>query len=134
MPEEKGSLNEVRTTRVIDQWNRRRSERLVLRVPGELSAVIPGGRRISIQAHSLVVSAHGGLLEVGMEMAKGQRIRLTTSKREHFMTGRVLRMEGSEDGRFLVAFEFESPAPHFWPVSSPPSDWSLVPPRFEVAG
>jgi hypothetical protein len=37
-----------------------------------------------------------------------------------------LRVEGSEEGRFSVAFEFESPAPHFWPVSFPPADWSSV--------
>jgi hypothetical protein len=73
-----------------------------------------------------VVNAHGGLLDVGMEMAKGPQIRLSSSKTELVTTGRVLRVEGSQDRRFSVAFEFESPTPHFWPVSFPPRDWSLV--------
>jgi hypothetical protein len=73
-----------------------------------------------------VVNAHGGLLDVGMEMVKGQQIRLSNSKTDIVTTGKVLRVEESKDGRFSVAFEFESPAPHFWPVSFPPRDWSLV--------
>jgi hypothetical protein len=110
----------------IDERNRRRSERVVLRIPVHLSAIVPGGKRISIEAHTLVVNAHGGLLEVGMEMVKGQQIRLSNSKTDIITTGRVLRVEGSEEGRSSVAFEFESPAPHFWPVSFPPRDWFLV--------
>jgi hypothetical protein len=114
------------TTNVTDERNRRRSERVVLRVPVHLSAVMPGGKRISIEAHTLVVNAHGGLLDIGIEMVRGQQIRLSNSKTDIVATGKVLRVEGSEEGRFSVAFEFECPAPHFWPVSFPPRDWSLV--------
>jgi hypothetical protein len=114
------------SSRVIDERNRRRSERVVLRVPVHLSAVMPGGKRISIEAHTLVVNAHGGLLDIGTEMVKGQQIRLSNSKTDIVATGKVLRVERSEDGRFSIAFEFECPAPHFWPVSFPPRDWSVV--------
>lgn len=126
MLENLGKSHPLTSTKVTDERNRRRSERVVLRVPLQLSAVTPGGKRISIEAHSLVVNAHGGLLDVGLEMNKGQQIRLRNSATETVTTGKVLRVEGSEDGRFSVAFEFESPAPHFWPVSFPPHDWSLV--------
>jgi hypothetical protein len=90
---------------------------------------MPDGKRINIEAQSLVVNAHGGLLDVGMEMVAGQQIRLSNSKTEIITTGRVVRVEASQMGRFSVAFEFESPAPHFWPVSFPPADW----PRVEAA-
>ncbi|HKM67600.1 MAG TPA: PilZ domain-containing protein [Candidatus Acidoferrum sp.] len=111
---------------VMEAANRRRSERVVLRVPVSLSAVVPDGKRVSIQAHSQVVNAHGGLLDVGMELVRGQEIRLNNIKTETSVAGRILRVEKSEEGRFLVAFEFESPAPGFWPVSFPPADWSLA--------
>ena len=87
---------------------------------------MPDSKRINIEAKTLVVNAHGGLLDVGMEMVRGQQIRLSNSMAEIVATGRILRVEGSEEGRFSVAFEFESPAPHFWPVSFPPADWSPV--------
>lgn len=126
MLEDIGKLSTDRTTNVADERNRRRSERVVLRVPVHLSALMPGGKRISIEAHTLVVNAHGGMLDVGLEMVKGQQIRLSNWNTDIVTAGRVLRVEGSEDGRFSVAFEFEAPAPHFWPVSFPPRDWSLV--------
>lgn len=121
-----GKSRPDRTTSLMEVSNRRRSERVVLRVPVQLSAIMPGGKRMCIEAHTLSVNAHGGLLDVGLEMVRGQQIRLSNAKTEIFTTGRVVRVEGLDEGRFSVAFEFESPAPHFWPVSFPPADWSCV--------
>jgi hypothetical protein len=114
------------STNTVEARGRRRSERVVLRVPLSLSAVMPDGRRITVQAQSLVVNAHGGLLDVGMEMIQGQKIYLGNVRAELFVTGKVLRVEGAEEGHFSVAFAFESPCPNFWPVSFPPTDWALV--------
>jgi hypothetical protein len=113
-----------KTGSTVDERNRRRSERVVLRVALQLSAKMPNGKRINIEVHSLVVNAHGGLLDVGMELLRGQHIILNNPRTEKAATGTVLRVEGSEEGRFSVAFEFEFPAPSFWPVVFPPSDWT----------
>jgi hypothetical protein len=92
---------------ITEARSRRRSERVVLRIPLQLSAVLPDGRSINLEAHTLVVNAHGGLLDVGMEMIRGQRIRLRNLKTEIFTSGRVLRVEKAEEGgHFSVAFEF----------------------------
>ncbi len=124
MPPEINKSRSDKTASTIEERNLRRSERVVLRVPVELSALLPHGERINIQAQTLVVNAHGGLLDVGIEMARGQRFRLSNLKTEIVASGRVLRVEESAQARFSVAFEFESPAPHFWPISFPPTDWS----------
>jgi hypothetical protein len=104
--------------------NRRRSERVVLRIPLQLSAKMPGGKRVCIEAHTLVVNAHGGLLDVGLELLAKQQVLLSNTRTEKVATAKVVRVKGSEDGRFSVGFEFEFPAPSFWPVSFPPPDWS----------
>ncbi len=106
--------------------NRRRSERVVLRVAVLLSALLPDGRKITIQAQTQVVNAHGGLLDIGLEMARGQQISLCNLKTETVRNGRVLRVEATDQGRYLIAFEFDTPAPHFWPVSFLPADWKAV--------
>ena len=112
---------------ITDARGRRRSERVVLRIPLQLSAVLPDGRSINLEAHTLVVNAHGGLLDLGLEMVRGQHIRLRNLKTEIFTSGRVLRVEqAQEGGHFSVAFEFEAPCPQFWPVSFPPADWTVV--------
>jgi hypothetical protein len=108
---------------VTEAKSRRRSERLVLRISLLLSALVPDGKRINVEAQSLVVNAHGGLLRVGM--LRGQKIYLRNDTTELFTTGRVLRVEGLEEGQFSIAFEFESPCPQFWPVNFPPADWAI---------
>jgi len=120
----KSGTNKTATT--MEERNRRRSERAVLRVPLQLSAKLPDGRRISIAARTLVVNAHGGLLDIGMEMLSGQHVILSNPRNEKVASGKILRVEASEEGRFSVAFAFEFPAPSFWPVSFPPADWSFV--------
>jgi len=126
MSDHTNESNAERTTDVLEERNRRRSDRVVLRMPVMLSAVMPGNRRIGIECHTRVVNAHGGLLDVGIELVRGQEIRLSNVRTEIVATGRVLRIEMAEDGRFSIACEFESPSPHFWPVSLPPANW-LVP-------
>jgi hypothetical protein len=112
---------------ITEARSRRRSERVVLRIPLQLSAALPDGKRINVEAHTLVVNAHGGLLDIGIELVRGQEIRLRNMKTELFISGRVLRVEQPEEGgHFSVAFEFESPCPQFWPVSFPPTDWTVV--------
>ncbi len=124
MPADTTKSGSERNASSTEERSRRRSERVVLRVPLELSTTMPHGKRINIDAHTLVVNAHGGLLDVEIEMVHGQRIGLSNLKTAVVASGRVLRVEASEQGRFSVAFEFESPAPHFWPISFPPSDWT----------
>jgi PilZ domain len=115
-----------RSANTLEASNRRRSERVVLRVPVQLSAKMTDGKRICIEVYTLVVNAHGGLLDVGMEMLAGQPVLLSNLKTEKVATAKVVRVKGSGEGRFSVAVEFEFPAPSFWPVSFPPPDWSSV--------
>jgi len=106
-----------------EERNRRGSERVVLPVPLELTAMMPHGARINIQARPPVANAPGRLLDEGIELVRGQRVRLDSLKTEIVASGRILRVEASEQGRFSVAFVFASPAPRFRPITFPPTDW-----------
>ena len=106
-----------------DERGRRRSERVVLSIAVTLATTLQDGKRVRIEARTLVVNAHGGLLDVGMEMVRGQKMLLGNPKTETIEVCEVLRVEGSDQGRFFVAFQFNIPAPGFWPISFPPEDW-----------
>jgi hypothetical protein len=110
----------------IAQKSRRRSERVALRIPLKMSARLSTGRRICIEVKTLVVNAHGGLLDIGMELEPGQRIMLNNCRSPELVTATVLRVENAELGRFSVAFEFEFPVSTFWPVTFPPADLSWM--------
>jgi hypothetical protein len=110
----------------IDPRNRRRSERVLLQVPVNLEIPQADGRALRGDAYTLSVNAHGGLLEMGTKVQRGQHLILAnpgTGVREGC---RVVQCDKSQNGYFAVAFEFDQPAPNFWPLVFPPSDWKLI--------
>jgi hypothetical protein len=107
--------------------NRRRSERVMLKVPVVLS--IHSADRIVTEekTSTQVVNAHGGLLGLQMEISAGQLFLLTNSKTGVTRECTVVRTQQSSSGPgLLVAFQFATPAPDFWPIVFPPKDWQSL--------
>ena len=95
----------------------------MLQVPVIVQTHAQDGREDQEQAHTSVVNAHGGLLKLNMALQAGQPIILINEKTKAQQGCRVVRVETSEAGMSAVAFEFDQPAPKFWPISFPPADW-----------
>jgi hypothetical protein len=107
--------------------NRRRSERVMLKVPVVLS--IHSADRIVTEERTStqVVNAHGGLLGLQMEISAGQLFLLTNSKTGVTRECTVVRTQQSPSAPgLLVAFQFATPAPDFWPIVFPPKDWQSL--------
>jgi hypothetical protein len=108
--------------------NRRRSERVILRMSVLVVAENEDRKQIEEKAETQVVNAHGGLLRMRQHLHVGQSFLLNNPQNSMEMSCRVVRTE--EDGLdfFRVAFEFDRPTANFWPVVFPPADWvpSLV--------
>lgn len=104
--------------------DRRRSERVVLRMTVMVIAEDEERKQIQERAETQVVNAHGGLLRLRQHLHVGQSFLLNNPQNSMDMTCRVVRIE--EDGMdfYKVAFEFDRPAPNFWPVVFPPADWA----------
>jgi hypothetical protein len=108
-----------------DPSNRRRSERVMLQVPITLMAETPQRVHIHEETHTLVVNAHGGLLKLKAELLTGQPIVLLNPQTKMKEACRVVRIDQPSADYFAVAFEFDRPAPKFWPITFPPKDWGL---------
>jgi PilZ domain len=106
--------------------NRRRSERVVLRITVVVFAENEERKQVQERAETQVVNAHGGLLRMRQHLHVGQSFLLNNPQNSLDISCRVVRIE--EDGMdfFKVAFEFDRPAPNFWPVVFPPADWTLT--------
>ena len=108
--------------------NRRRSERVILRMSVLVVAENEDRKQIQEKAETQVVNAHGGLLRMRQHLHVGQSFLLNNPQNSMEMSCRVVRTE--EDGLdfFRVAFEFDRPTTNFWPIVFPPADWvaSLV--------
>jgi hypothetical protein len=107
--------------------NRRRSERVILQVPVTVRVNSREGQTLEEETHTSVVNAHGGLLKLHMEIKAGQPILLINARTKEEQSCRVVRVETSLAGQSAVAFEFDQPAPHFWPITFPPEDWTASP-------
>lgn len=105
--------------------DRRRSERVLLHVPVVVRTETMEGKRVQEETQTLVVNAHGGLLKLKMEVVPGQPMLLVNPKNGKEQKCRVVRVDNPPGGALAVAFEFETPAPNFWPIVFPPADWGV---------
>ncbi len=103
-----------------DGANRRRSERVMLRMSVVVETETVQREKLREQTYTLVVNAHGGLLQLQMEVLAGQPILLINPKSGAKESAHVVRVENPPGGYTAVAFEFDRPSPKFWPVEFPP--------------
>ena len=96
----------------------------MLQIPVVVRATGPDGEKLEEETHTSVVNAHGGLVKLQMEVKTGQPILLINARMKTEQSCRVVRVETSLGGQSAVAFEFDQPAPQFWPVTFPPKDWT----------
>ena len=107
--------------------NRRRSERVMLRMRLSVIAEDTARKRQQYEAMTQVVNAHGGLMKIQAELHVGQPMLLINLQNKVEQKCRVVRIDDTAEGDFAVAFEFDAPSPKFWPVVFPPEDWVAVP-------
>jgi hypothetical protein len=106
--------------------NKRRSERVILRIAVVVSAATYDGTAVIEPTFTQVVNAHGGLLTLRMKLFVGQKFLLKNSKSVISRECSVVRTEESANNEFLVAFQFATPAVDFWPITFPPKDWQAL--------
>ncbi|GAC1615836.1 MAG: hypothetical protein PVS2B2_21880 [Candidatus Acidiferrum sp.] len=107
--------------------NRRRSQRVLLRLPITITIREPGVPPASEETVTLVVNAHGALIELKLKASVGQFIGIKNVGTGEEHVGRVVRTKLIGEGKSEVALEFMTPAPKFWRISFPPSDWETQP-------
>jgi PilZ domain len=106
--------------------NRRRSERVLLRMTVGIMAEDENRHPMQEQAETQVVNAHGGLIRLRNHLHLGQSFLLSNPKNGSEMSCRVVRTEDAGLEHYNVAFEFDRPAPNFWPIVFPPADWDAA--------
>jgi PilZ domain len=113
--------------------NRRRSQRVLLRVPVSVEFAGPDKQPIVEATHTLVVSAHGGLLYFKAKVSIGRLVTVKNPDSKEEQACRVVYVNTQLD-KSEVGIEFMKPAPTFWRVAFPPSDWVPCDPETTAAG
>lgn len=104
--------------------NQRRSQRILLTVPIVISGTRPNGALFAERTSTLIVNAHGALIQLRERVSVGQKLRMKHLATNEEMGCTVIDINPGNTAIPEVGVEFSQPSPHFWRVSFPPADWS----------
>jgi hypothetical protein len=114
--------------------SRRRSQRLLLQVRVVLEGKLANKSPYTEETQTIVVNAHGALVELSASLDHGQIIVLRNVKTSEKIECSVKLVTPTGNGKFNTAIEFTKPNPGFWHISFPPEDWSLRNPEAKRSG
>jgi hypothetical protein len=97
---------------------RRRSPRVALNIVVTVGVEASVGGWHFVEAYTLSVSAHGGLVEMGVKVEAQQKLLLINARTGSRQESRVVNVSRSPSHQYAVAFEFLDPAAAFWPIQS----------------
>jgi hypothetical protein len=105
--------------------NKRRSQRLFLQVRVVVEWKLASKSPSSEETHTIVVNAHGALVEMGVSLDQGQVVTLLNVRTSEKAECAVKLVTRAEPKKFNTALEFTNPNPGFWRISFPPDDWTV---------
>jgi hypothetical protein len=108
---------------------KRRSQRLALSVPVVAYRSQKSGVPFSEGTRTLMVSAHGALISLDAKVVADQRFVLKHALSGEEQECRVVFTQKKLTGPTEVGIEFRQPAPNFWHIAFPPSDWTSPAPE-----
>src|SRR4029077_7818946 len=100
--------------------NRRRSQRLLLQVRVIVEGKLANKSPFTEETHTIVVNAHGALVEMATMLEQGQNIIMKNVRTSDKIESKVMLVKPVPAAKFSTAFEFVSPNPDFWRISFPP--------------
>jgi hypothetical protein len=94
----------------------RRSQRVFHRMRLQALGRSHEGRKFREICETLVVSAHGGLLNLKHEVDNGEMLVLINPETQEEQECRIVYLGDSNTRGIRVGVEFLTPAPHFWGI------------------
>lgn len=98
------------------QAGARRSQRVFHKMRLQALGRSHEGRKFREICETLVVSAHGGLLNLRHEVNHGEMLVLVNPETQEEQECRIVFLGESGDRGIRVGVEFLTPAPHFWGI------------------
>jgi hypothetical protein len=84
----------------------------------------PGANVASEETHTLIVNAHGALLQLALTVEVGQLLSIKNTRTMEELVCRVVYLGPEYTNKREVGVEFEVPAPRFWRIAFPLADWT----------
>jgi hypothetical protein len=101
---------------------RRRSQRVLLRVRANIHVALQG-TPTTFDTTTLSVNSHGAMIILKQGLPPDTRLVLEHCGTKERVACKVVRPSREIPEGFQIPIEFDSPAPNFWGIAFPPSDW-----------
>jgi hypothetical protein len=101
----------------------KRSQRVLLRVRAQIHVAVKG-KATTIDAATVSVNPKGALVMIKENLAPDTRLVFEHARTREKVAARVTRPAKEMPGGFEVPIEFDSPAPGFWKIAFPPTEWT----------
>jgi len=106
----------------LAEQDRRRTQRVLLRVRASIHVAVQG-HLATIDAATLSVNPHGAVVVMSESLPADTQVVLEHSGTRERIACKVARPPRQMAEGYHVPLEFDSPAPGFWKIDFPPSDW-----------
>jgi hypothetical protein len=101
---------------------RRRSQRVIIRVPVTLVATVRD-QKITVSAHTVAVNIHGAMLLCPRPLDAETQVEIQNDRTRQYANARVTRAPRESAEGYLIPVEFSTPTPSFWQITFPPANW-----------
>ena len=101
---------------------RRRTQRVLLRVRASIHVALQGQAK-TFDVATLSVNPHGAVVVMNQNLPAETRVVLEHAGTKERVSCKVARPPRHMSEGYHIPLEFDSPAPAFWKIDFPPSDW-----------
>lgn len=110
-------------TSVTAARDRRRGQRVLLRVRASIHLALQGQAAETLDVATLSVNPHGAVVVMNRSLAAETHVVLEHRGTKQKIACRVARPPRQMPEGYHVPLEFDSPAPNFWKIDFPSPDW-----------
>lgn len=114
-----------RSSAILSGEERRRSQRVIVRVPITL-VLTEEGQAAKISANTVAVNIHGAMVICPRSLDEGTKLELENGRTGEKIAARVTRAPRESTEGFLVPVEFITASPNFWQITFPPTNWKAL--------
>jgi predicted NAD/FAD-binding protein len=116
------ALRPVQLRSNLTEYERRRTQRVLLRVRASIHVALQGQAK-KFDVATLSVNPHGAVVIMNQSLPAHTEVVLEHAGTKERVACKVVKPPRQMAEGYHVPLEFDSPAPGFWKIDFPPSDW-----------
>jgi hypothetical protein len=111
-------------TSMMDGVDRRRSGRVIIRIPVTMEAVL-SGEKVVVRGNTVAVNIHGAMVLCARPFDAETKLEICNDRTSERIGARITRSPRHSPEGYLLPVEFSNPSPAFWHISFPPVNWKV---------